>query len=428
MRDGIALLFSAGVSAVAGMVTWVVAARLMPQAEMGRAAAFVNAFLLVAGFAQLNLGVALLRWLPRAGSRAPTLVARATLVVVATGVLGASAYLLFPGSGVIFAAGSGSAAPSFLGWAVFVIATVGWVLVQVQDFTLVGLGRPWWTPTKNALMVASRLGLLVGIGTELTAQGVVWSWVLPVLACAAVMVVATMVFARRGQGAAGLLPTPREVRGFLGPTYVGTLGITALYNLVPLVVIFRFGPAVGALFFVAWQAINVIDTVGEHFVLSLAGGLAREPGRAGELARRARRRLLMLFLPVLAVGLAVAGPALSIFGESYTVAAPALRVLLLGAAFRLVVVHALGLRQAVGDAVGFARLQWVSTLLMLAAVLTVPTRAAAGTGVLLPVALGYLGVQVVTAIWLLVTGRRGIPGATRRLRHRGAAHTPGVPS
>jgi O-antigen/teichoic acid export membrane protein len=120
-----------------------------------------------------------------------------------------------------------------------------------------------------------------------------------------------------------------------------------------------------------------------------------------------------LFLPALAVGIAVAGPALAIFGENYTAAAPALRVLLLGAAFRLVVVHAIGLRQAIGDAIGFARLQWVTTVLVLVLVLVVPTGLGGG-GALLPVALGYLGVQVAAAGWLLVTGRRGTPGATRK--------------
>jgi hypothetical protein len=114
------------------------------------------------------------------------------------------------------------------------------------------------------------------------------------------------------------------------------------------------------------------------------------------------------------VGIAIAGPALSIFGANYTAAAPALRVLLAGVACRLVISHALGLRQAIGDAVGFARLQWVTTALVLAVVLVVPAGAAGGAGVLMPVALGYLGVQLATAIFLLVTGRGRIPGATRR--------------
>jgi hypothetical protein len=114
------------------------------------------------------------------------------------------------------------------------------------------------------------------------------------------------------------------------------------------------------------------------------------------------------------VGIAIAGPALSIFGANYTAAAPALRVLLAGVACRLVISHALGLRQAIGDAVGFARLQWVTTALVLAVVLVVPAGAAGGAGVLMPVALGYLGVQLATAIFLLITGRGGIPGATRQ--------------
>lgn len=53
----------------------------MPQAEVGRASAFVSGFILIATAAQLHVGVALLIWIPSAKRRSGELVLRTCLVV-----------------------------------------------------------------------------------------------------------------------------------------------------------------------------------------------------------------------------------------------------------------------------------------------------------------------------------------------------------
>jgi O-antigen/teichoic acid export membrane protein len=160
-------------------------------------------------------------------------------------------------------------------------------------------------------------------------------------------------------------------------------------------------------FFIAWQAVMVVDLAATYFMAPLAVGVAREPRRTAELAAAARRRLLLIFLPALGLGALVAHPVLEIFGDAYAQADNVLRLLLLGCAFRLVVVHELGVRQAVGQAFGYARLQLVSTLLVLVVAAAVPVTGAGETA-LLPVALGYVIVQVacVAAVVLLPARRR----------------------
>ena len=402
--DGLALSASAGISAVVGMVSWVIAARLMPQAEVGEASAFVSAFLLIAGFAQMNLGAALLRWLPRAGNDSATLVLRCTAVVVATGTAGAAICLVLPWSELIFKASTGSTAPSVTGWLIFTAAVVAWVVLQIQDFALVGLGRAWWATARNVVVAGLRLAILVALGSGLTAQGAVWSWLVPLVAGAVVL---STVLPRLHPRSApvvggGTLPARHEVLSFLGPTYVGTVATTLLFNQVPLVVTVRFGTETGAAFFIAWQAVTVVEVIAIYFVNGLSSEVARAPERAAELARTTRRRLLLLFLPPLALGLLVAAPALGIFGEGYSASAPALRVLLVGLAFRLVVVHALGVRQAVGQAMRFARLQIVTTGLVVLAVLVVPARVGGDAeSILLPVACAYFAVQFCSAVAVL---------------------------
>jgi O-antigen/teichoic acid export membrane protein len=108
---------------------------------------------------------------------------------------------------------------------------------------------------------------------------------------------------------------------------------------------------------------------------------------------------------------------LSIFGAEYAAAADVLRLLLLGQAFRLIVVHELGVRTASGRGVAYARLHLASTLLVLAAVALVPAADVgpdgAGTA-LLPVAIAYAAVQLAIAAHVGIVRLRGLGRAPVR--------------
>ena len=254
---------------------------------------------------------------------------------------------------------------------------------------------------RNALFAAIRLGLMVVLGlVGLGAQAIVLSWVLPVVVWivlgSLVLAVLTGAAGKRARG--GALPGWRPAARFLGPTSVAELGPALLYNVVTVVVTERFGPATGALFFMAWQAVTVVDSSASFFMKSLVVGVAREPGRVAELAAATRRRLLMIFLPLLALGCLIAAPALGLVsGPEYAPAADVLRLLLVGLAARLVVLIELGVRQALGRAVAYARLQLASSVTVVLSVALVPV-GGADVEALLPVAAVYIAVQLVCAV------------------------------
>jgi hypothetical protein len=347
-----------------------------------------------------------MRWIPGAGSRTGRLVWRSLLLIMPLSALLGLLYVGFAPRLATVTAGPG--APFLLGVLVFALACAGWGVFAVHDAALVALGRPWWAVWRNGLFAVARITLLVVLGgiAGLGAFGVVLSWIGPIVVWVAVGSLAIAWLTRRAQGP-GELPRRAELVGFLGPTAAGHLGAALLFNQVPVLVNLRFGPETGAVFFIAWQAVMVVDLAATYFMAPLAVGVAREPHRTAELAAVARRRLLLIFLPALAVGALVAHPVLEIFGDAYAQADDVLRLLLLGLAFRLVVVHELGVRQAVGRAFGYARLQLVSTLLVLVAAAVVPV-AGGGVAALLPVAIGYVIVQVacVAAVLLLPVVRR----------------------
>lgn len=410
LRDGLALAISSLIGSAAGFISWLIAARLMPTADVGDAQLVVSAFLLIGGVAQLNIGVGLMLWVPKAGRGTSRLIGMSTLVMMPLAAVIGLVYALVTPRLAETAAGPGGS-PLF-GLLLFVVASAGWVMFSVQDMLLVAMGRPWWAVWRDGLFAVVRIGLLVALCGLLPfgSFGVVLSWVGPIVVWIAVGIVVIAALARQASMRATTdgVPGRAEMIRFLAPTAVSQTAISLVYNQIPVLVNVRFGPETGIVFFIAWQAVIVLDLAAVFFMSSLSVSVGREPHRAVELAGAARRRLLIMFLPALALGAALAHPLLLIFGTEYAKADTVFRMLLLGLAFRLVVVHELGVRQAIGWGMGFARLQLVSSMAVVLVAVVMPVTGG-GVDALMPVVFGYVVVQAASAVAVLI-----FPAASRR--------------
>lgn len=374
VRDGMSLTLGAVITSVTGVVSWMVTARLLPPDQVGASAAFVSGFLFLGGVCELGLGPAMLRWLPRAGVQRTMLLRRAYSAVVAAAVLGA----------VVFLA---AAAPMWP--ALFVVAVIAWTLFQFQFNVLAGLRRTNWVLAETTAFGVGRLLVLVAAAPVLGALGVLLSWVIPALL--AVLVVSWLVF-RMSHDGPGALPDRAEVAGLVGPTYPTYVCVAALYHLVPLVVTYRSGPALGAVFFVVWMTPNALDLATTSFSSSLVVRLARQPVDVGQLTRLAGIRLAALFAPALLLGTLLAAPALRLFGPAYAQGATALQLVLLGYLARLVVVLAIAVHLGAGRGARVAVLQGGGAVSMVAVVLLAPA------GNLVWIGVGYLVVQLLLAV------------------------------
>jgi O-antigen/teichoic acid export membrane protein len=396
VRDGIALSVGAAFTSVAGLVGWVISARLVPTAEVGLTAAFTSGFLLVSGVTQVSLGPAVLRWLPRAGGRSGTLLLRTYGVVMAGAVLGALVFLAFPAGRQAASAVPGWGAP------LFVVVTLAWAVLQFQDPVLTGLDRAGTVLVKNLGFGVGRIAVLV-LAASLGALGILLSWAVPTILAVlgATVVVVTASSRRDDETPGGVLPNRPEVVGLLGPTYLASIGQSLMYYLVPLIVTARYGSAPGAVFFVVWTAVNAVDVAATGFVNSLVVRIAVEPERAGDLVRLAGKRLAMLFGPMIVAGVLLARPLLSIFGPDYAeLGSTALMVVLIGFAPRLLILVVIGVFQADGRGVPVAAFQLAGAAVMLPVALLLPT------GSLVPIALGFLAVQGVVAAVAAMSLRR----------------------
>ncbi|HVW44792.1 MAG TPA: oligosaccharide flippase family protein [Amycolatopsis sp.] len=373
--DGLALSASAAISAVAGMVGWILAARLLPAADVGHASAFVSGMLLVAGIAELGLGPAILRWLPRSGSLLRRLLSRSYVIVLAGGLVGGVVFVLLPSGREVVAKFPG-------GIALFVVAAAAWTVFQFQDAVLTGLRRARWVPIENGLFALARLIVLVALAPLAGAQGLLLSWIVPTVL--AVLVVTALVFRRvRPPGEPGVLPDRREIVRLLAPTYPGTVCVVVLYNLIPLIMLHRFGAEANAVFFVVWTAINALDLAASVFVNPLVVRLSAEPGHTRALVGEAGRRLALVFVPLLVLGGVLAGVILLIFGKDYTAGAGLFRILLVAQAPRLVVLLAIAVHLGQGRGTGVATLHAATAALAVVLAFVMPTELAFGVGLLI---------------------------------------------
>jgi O-antigen/teichoic acid export membrane protein len=419
LGDSLALTLTSVFNSVAGLLGFLIAAWVMPQEEVGRATEFVSAMQLIGGAAQLNLGIGIMRWLPGAGRKSVRLVFGSLLLIMP---LSGLVYGLLVPRVALVAAGEGSFG---FGLLLLVLGCAGWGVFVVHDFVMVAAGRPWLAVWRSGTFAVARIGLLAVLGAGLASQGMVLSWVIPVVVWIGVGTIVLWFLVRRfaAAGGPGVLPSRVTMAGFLAPTAVAQLGAVLLYNQIPLLANFRMGNAIGAVFFIAWQATVVIDTAAVFFTNSLAVQTAREPHRAVELARRTRRLMLVLFVPLLALGAALGWPVLRVLGPGYTVGAPIIAALMVGVLFRLVVVFELARRQADGDGTGYARLSLLNCGLVVAIASLTPLPDPATTHpalVMLPFVLGYVVVQAAFATVLMIADRR----AQNRLSTRSSARMP----
>jgi O-antigen/teichoic acid export membrane protein len=391
VRDGLSMTVSAGLTACIGLVAWIAAARLLPPEEVGRAAAFVSGFMLVASLGDLGLDRALMRWIPRAGEHRGPLVLRCYAVVLAASFVAALAVLALP-TGVAIRAALGP--EPGLGAVLFVAASVSWALFQFQDPVLVSLGRARWVPWENTSISVIRVAILVAAGPVLGTGGVLLSWVAP--AAGGVLVISMLVrrvlTREKPTGGRGVLPSRREVIGLLAPIYPARVCSAIVICLVPLLVTGRFGPAAGAVFFVAWMAGSTVDYAAIGFAQSVIVRIAHEPERAWPLLALGCRRVAAMFLPVLMLGVLLARPLLSVFGPAYAAAGTGLlQLVLLGCAPRLLTTLVLALGVARGRGWTAGALEAASAASVVGVAVLVPG------GALTEIGVGFVAAQFAVA-------------------------------
>ncbi|MHA6630808.1 lipopolysaccharide biosynthesis protein [Pseudonocardia sichuanensis] len=401
-RDGMALVLSSGISSVIGLLFWVLAARMFDPAVVGVGSAALSAMTLLGSAAHLNMGNAMLRFVPVAGGRAKAIVMGCFAVGAGVGTV----------LGLGFAAGAGFWAPelvegfgypALIGF--FAVSTPIWTLFVLQDAALTSIRRADLVLVENAVFALLKIGMLVLAAVLAVPGGIAVSWV---VATVLVVLVVIGFLARAlpsGAGRPGEPVTARDLAGFVRADYAGNIFWQAAVFGLPLVVIALAGAEGAATYGVIWQIGFGLYLVAIGMGKSMVTHAAGDPTKAERARRGMERKALTLIVPAAVVIVVAAHPLLSLFGRAYAESGSVLLVLLALSAIPHVVTASTTWAARIhrNGAVLVGLPAATSVCVITGTVVLVPMIGVAGAG------WAWLGTQSVAAavILLLRAGRRG---------------------
>jgi O-antigen/teichoic acid export membrane protein len=337
-RGGFFLTLSSTATAVVGLAYWSIVARRYATPVVGRSAATIAAMTLLGGFSQLNLGSALIRFVPGAGRDVRRLV---------LGAYGVSALVaVVAGSAFITVAGSVSEQFRFvtdrpLIAVGFVASVVAWTVFNLQDGVLTALRLTHLVAVENAVFAVAKVGIVAVLATASVHDGILVSWWLGLLI--AVAGTNFFLFRRPLRRHARLPPTgppirPGPLARFAVPDYVGGMCTIIALNAMPFLIIAVKGAAATAYFAISWQVGVALFVVSGNMGQSLVVETAVDQSGLPAAWRRMMRHTLLLLIVAVAVVVAIAPYLLRLFGPEYSHQGTTLvRLLVLAAIPNLVV-------------------------------------------------------------------------------------------
>jgi O-antigen/teichoic acid export membrane protein len=383
LRNGLYIMATTAVASLLGFGFWVVAARVLPVAEVGRAAALVSAMLFVSIFTNLGIGqVFVSRLASRSEGRDWSLTVTTGLTLVAAVSLfgGALAAVLLPALVPVLRGGLGTGAFLLLPFGV-----AGAACSLLIDYACVAERHAKLAFVRNTVAAVFRVAA-IGLAAVGPLDGTTWVLAIWVGSFLLIDVFAlTRVLPALGHDfhltLRGWRAELGEMRGLIAGHQSINLGAQASTYLLPVIVSARLGLVENAYFYTTFMLSSALFFIAPAISNALFAEGAHAPQRLGDDLRRAGKYILLLAGPP-AIVLLLAGPfILEVFGPAYSEEGATLLMILVGAA------------------------AFDSVLQLALAVLRVEHRlrqAAAATWVMLVVGIG--------ASWLLLPGM-GIEGA-----------------
>ncbi|MHA6632081.1 lipopolysaccharide biosynthesis protein [Pseudonocardia sichuanensis] len=387
------------------MVFWILAARLYDPGAVGLNSALVSSMTLLGAAAQLNLGNALLRFVPVAGGRTRGLVVACYAVAIAAAAVAGAVFALGSSwwSPLLHAAFGASHGESQL-LAFFVVSTPLWTVFVIQDYVLPAIKRATAVPLENLAFSVLKILFLGGAAVLGMRCGIAVAWV----GATALIVLITTVWLAR------LLPcrssadsaTPafavRDITSFIRADYAGSVFLQVAVFGLPLVVLTRLGAEAAAVYGITWQIAYAFYLVVDGMGQSLVAHVAADPDQLETARRSMIGKAMLLLVPGVLVCAVVAYPVLSLFGPFYADEGGLLLVLLALSAIPNAITW---------STVWAARVRrdgrvlfWLPAAITSAVIggswLLMPVLGIVGTGV------AWLGVQSVAAVGVLVVRAR----------------------
>ncbi len=407
-RSAYSLMLNVALSSGLGFAFWIIAARMFPSSTIGRDSALVSAMITLSTICQLNLGPAILRFLP--------------VVKIDPGRAVLGSYLLTAGltavAGTLFVllAPEISSSYSFLRsdprlGALYVLAVASWGVFALQDAVLTAMRRAPWVPLENSAFGVLKIAALPVLLWAGASHAVFVSWVIPMVAL--LIPVNYMIFRRvlprRPSHSDERSPIERfghrGLARFMAQDYLASIFAQGASTVLPVLIVAIVGPTANAYFYIPFMIVSAFDLLFLNVTSSLTVEGALAGARLPVLARDVLRRMRLPLAGGVVVLIVAANVILAPFGARYAnVGAPVLRLLACASVFRMLGAVFVAICRVQGRAELILAMQGAVFVLVVA-----------GT-----VALGRSGgIDGVASSWLIanaVTGVLAIPYLLRVLR------------
>ena len=345
LRNGLYIMGTTALPSLIGFGFWIVAARVFPTVEVGRAAALISAMLLVSIATNLGIGQV---FISRLASRAAgsqwslTVTTGLTITAIVSLVGGAAAAALLP---VLVPEVTEGVDALIL--VLLPLGVAGAACSVSLDHACIAERDARPALVRNTAAAAFRLIVIGAAAVFASVEGPTWilaTWVASYLLFDTLAL--TRVLPSLGRGfkptLVGWRQELRAMRGLIAGHQSINLGVQAVVYVLPLIVAARLGPSENAVFYTTFLLANAVIFVAPAISDSLFAEGAHHPAQLGHDLQRAARLTLVLAGPT-ALALVVAGPwLLGLFGTQYADDGYGLLLVLVGSA-----VFAAGLSLAV---------------------------------------------------------------------------------
>ncbi len=328
------LIVNQGLSAVLGLVYWVLAARFYSADMVGKGSAIISTLGFISAIAEFSLKSGMQRFVPQVGQHVRRLVLLTYGVnLLATGILTVGFFAI---GDALHIAGNLLKGARESSLALLVFATMFYTIFIVQDGVLMGLRQTIWVLLENTFYNVGKIVLLVLGIFGIFQNAIVASWFLPPLLL--VLVVNGLIFFSfipryfRSKPPAVKPARGRQIVRSVSGDHAGTILSEVSIRLIPLLVVSLLGTSANAYFYQAWLIGNMLNLVSANVSASFSVEGASDPARLAHYSRQTLRQILLLIVPMAAVLVAAAPLLLQIYGGEYArQATPVLRWLAVAA-------------------------------------------------------------------------------------------------
>lgn len=321
-RQGIWVLIGEVASSGLGFAFWALAARLFSPADVGIAGSLVSLSSLSTSIAMLGLDNGLVRFASKV-RRPRKLITQLLLITGSLGSVIGFGLALF-----VLTLGNVGYDELFLFAGISVVLTVSQIWVQVTDGAILAAGKSQYLAYRAVAYGMIKVGVIVTV-VAAGAAGLLAAYGVPML----VIVIASFLLIPRlwpRENESGSPHGLREIATLSAGNWVSGFAYSLPNRLGPSLIWIFFDPTTVAYFFISLKLAEVLEYVSEAVAKSLFAHGSRKDRLDRSLASRMRALLLLVLVPLIAVGLFAAPFALSLVGgEAYSAHAVSLQLFLL---------------------------------------------------------------------------------------------------